>query len=132
MFNFLKKGKEFNRLAKAFNGIYVMVQDVYPQIQQNPSRSEFGETLLAIAFLASKGVDDRIEEGNIAIDAKIMVPTIERGFITVMYAYQQTVGKLNIMAEQLNMSEIVQEVLDKGPAYYKIERTIPPQLIDNI
>lgn len=132
MFNFLKKGREFNRLAKSLNGINVMVQDVYPQIQNNPSRYEFGETLLAIAFLSSKGVDDRIEAGNIAVDAKIIVPTIQKGYITLLYAYQQTVGKLHIMAEQLDMSEIVQEVLDKGPAYYKIEKTIPKQLIDNI
>lgn len=132
MFNFLKKGKEFNRLAKSLNGINVMVQDVYPQIQQNPSRSEYGETLLAIAYLASKGVDDRIEEQNLSLDAKIIVPTIERGFITLLYAYQQTVGKLHVMADQLDMSQIVQEVLNKGPAYYKIEKTIPQQLIDNI
>lgn len=132
MFKFFKKGKEVNNLAKSFNGMYLMLQEIVPQIEQNPNQAEFKESILVLAYIATKGVHDRMDENEISITHKIMIPTIQRGFITVLYAYQQTVGKLLTIANLLEMDEIVNEVMDKGPAFYELENTLPPKVVNNI
>lgn len=132
MFNIFKKGKEFNNLAKSFNGVYVMIQDIIPKIQRNPSREEFAESIFAMAYIARKGIDDRIETENISMDAKIIVPTINRGFITVAYAYNQTVGKLAGIAEELDLGDEMDEIMSKGNAFRQLEKTLPKEILDNI
>ncbi len=132
MFNFLKKGKEFNNLGKSFNGMNVMIQDILPQIERNPSREEYRETILVLAYIASKGVNDRLEENDISMTAKIMVPTIKRGFITVAYAYEQTVGRLMKLANLLDMDEVVNEVIEKGQAFFELEKNLPKEITNNI
>jgi len=132
MFNFLKKGREFNKLAKSFNGMNIMIEDILPNLERNPNQDEFGETILVLAYIATRGVNDRLEENDISMMAKIIVPTIKRGYITVTYAYQLTVGKLFAIANLLEMDEQVNEIMDKGPAFYQLENTLPQEIINNI
>ena len=132
MFNFLKPGIEFNNLAKSMNGMNVMIQDLIPKIKRSDDYSEFTEAILVLAYIARKGVLDRMEQYNWTMDAKIIVPTIDRGRITLMYAYSQTVGKLQILAEQLDLSNLVEEIMEKGDAYYQMERNLPSEITKNI
>lgn len=132
MFNFLKKGREFNNLAKSFNGMNMMIQDILPKIEIDSLQDEVQETVLVLAYIATKGVNDRIDENNISLMAKIMVPSIERGFITITYAYQQTIGRLLAIANTINMNDIVDEVMEKGPAFYELENNLPQEVIKNI
>lgn len=132
MFNFLKTGIEFNNLAKSMNGMNFMIQDLIPKIERSHDYSEFTEDVLVLAYIARKGVLDRMEQYNWTMDAKIVVPTIERGRITLTYAFTQTVGKLHMIAAQLDLSDLVEEIMDKGDAYYQLERNLPEQITKNI
>jgi len=132
MFNFLKTGIEFNNLAKSMNGMNVMIQDLIPKIERSYDHSEFTEDILVLAYIARKGVLDRMEQYNWTMDAKIIVPTIDRGRITLMYAFTQTVGKLQMIAAQLELTEMVEEVMEKGDAYYQLERNLPSEITKNI
>jgi hypothetical protein len=52
MANFLKKGIEFNNLAKSLNGMNVMLQDLIPKIKKSYDKSEFSEEVLVLAYIA--------------------------------------------------------------------------------
>lgn len=132
MLNFLKAGAEYNKLAKSMNGMNIMIQDLIPKIERSYNYSEFEGDILFIAYVARKGVLDRMEQYNWSMDAKIVVPTINKGLITLMYAFTQTVGNLQIIAEQLELSKLVEEVMDKGKAYYELERNLPSDIIKTI
>ncbi|HSV87846.1 MAG TPA: hypothetical protein VLH61_04330 [Bacteroidales bacterium] len=94
--------------------------------------SEFTEDALVLAYIARKGVLDRMEQYNWTMDAKIIVPTIERGRITLTYAFAQTVGKLHMIASQLEHTEMVEAIIDKGDAYYQLERNLPEQITKSL
>jgi hypothetical protein len=132
MFNFLKAGVEFNNLAKSMNGMNVMIEDLIPRIERSYDKSEFTEEVLMLAYIAKKGVFDRLEKYNWTMDAKIMVPTIEKGRITLTYALMQTVGKVSMIAAEIGISEIVQEVMDGGDTYHQLENILPDQVKNNI
>jgi hypothetical protein len=132
MFDFLKAGREFNKVAKAMNGMNVMIQELIPRIERSYDKSEFKEDILVLAFISKRGVLDRLEKYNWTMDAKIIVPTIDRGRITLTYALMQTVGKVSMIAAELEMSEVVQEVMEGGNAYRELEKHLPLQIIDNI
>jgi len=124
---FFKKGIEFNNLAKGFNGTFVMINELETKIQHNYSNdySEFEQDLLILAYLCRKEILDRMEEYNWSMGSPIIVPMMSKGRLTVTFAFQQTVGRLYSLAEKLLLSDEVNEILDKGNAYFEIDRAIP-------
>ena len=132
MFKFLRKGRELNDLAKSFNGFNIMLKEFLQNIEANPSQLHYGDDLLTLAYIATVGINDKMEDYEISMMGKIMIPTIERGFITIAYAYQQTVGKMLLASDLLAMTEEVNEIMDKGALFYTIEKGIPQILKNNI
>ena len=132
MFNFIKRGVEYNNLAKSFNGMNIMLQNLIPQTRNNNDQSDFTEEIMVLAYIARRGVMDRIKENDSFITGKIYVPSISRGKITVMYAITQTVHKLQMIASQLELSDIMEEIMEKRDAYYELERNLPTEITKNI
>jgi hypothetical protein len=132
MFNFLKPGIEFNNLAKSMGSMYVMIQDLIPRIENSYDMSEFTEEVLVLAYISKKGVFDRIEKYNWAMDSKISIPPIDNRRITLAYAMMQTVTKVSIIAAELEITDLVQEVFEGGEAYQILERNLPDHLKNNI
>ena len=133
MLNFLKAGIEYNNMAKSMNGMNVMLQEITRGIANSyDPHGEFAEGLLTIAFVARRGVYDRLEKFNWPITGKIVVPTIDRAKITLAYALQQTVGKLHLIAAELDMTSEIEEIMDKGPLYHKLDNLLPEHAKKNI
>lgn len=132
MFNFLKPGLVFNKLAESMNGLNLMIQNLIPKIERSNNYSEFEEDILTLTYIARKGVLDRIEQYSWSMEKKIFVPTIDKQRITLMYAYTQTVGKLQKIANNLNFTELYDEIMEKGVAFYQIENNLPKEIIKNI
>ncbi|MDC9721878.1 MAG: hypothetical protein PSN34_03780 [Urechidicola sp.] len=124
---FFKKGIEYNKLAKGFNGTFVMINELEVNIENNYSTdySEFEQDILVLAYLSRKEILDRMEEYNWAMASPIVVPMMSKGRLTLTFAFQQTIGRLYKFAEIMGVSEEVNEILDKGNAYYEIDRAIP-------
>ncbi|MFW6046616.1 MAG: hypothetical protein ACOCP4_02355 [Candidatus Woesearchaeota archaeon] len=124
---FFKKGIEFKNLAKGFNGTFVMINELETKIQHNYSNdySEYEQDLLILAYLCRKEILDRMEEYTWSMGSPIIVPMMSKGRLTVTFAFQQTVGPLYSLAEKLSLSYEVNEILDKGNAYFEIDRAIP-------
>lgn len=114
------------------NGINTMIDEIMPQIDPDDDNSEHDDAILALAYMAKRGVLDRMEEYNWSMDTSIVVPTIDRGRITLAYAFSQTIGRLHMLADQLDLSELVNEILERGPAYYEVESQIPKEALNNI
>lgn len=132
MANFIKKSIEFNKMAKAMNGMNVGLQSLLYKIENGIDDSEITDNILSIAYIARKGVLERTEQYDWSINSKIFVPTINRTSITLMYAFDQTIGRLQLLAGRFNLTEIVNNILEKGKMFYEIEKTIDYNTIKNI
>ena len=127
---FLKKGIEFNKMAKGFNGTFVMINELESNIDTSYSSdySDLEQDLFFLAYICRREILDRLEEYNWSMTAPIIVPMMSRGRLTVASAFQKTIGRLYEMAEQLGISQRINDVLDKGTSYYEFDRAIPGHL----
>lgn len=132
MFNIFKSGNELTKLAKTMNKMAIMLQTLNGQLERDYDPSEFTETVLMLAYIAKKGIMDRIDENKFGLTSKIYVPEISKSSIAIMFAFSQTVGKLNIIAEQLDLTDEVQNILDGGNLYYEVENILPLELKKDI
>jgi len=124
---FFKKGIEYNNLAKGFNGTFVMINELEVKIENNHSGdfSEFEQDIFILAYLCRKEILDRMEEYRWAMASPIAVPMMSKGKLTLTFAFQQTVGRVYMLAETMGVSDEINEILDKGNAYFEIDRAIP-------
>ena len=122
--NFFKRGLEYNKLAKAFNGYYQMLQ---PLVEKS-NYEDIKDDLFIMAFLARKEIIDRMEAINYKLTTRIVVPMMPGNNKTLEYAYLQTVGKIMTLSESQGYSSEIQEILDKGELYFELEKTIPSHL----
>jgi len=132
MFNFLKPRTEYGKMAQTMNGMYLMIQTLLPKIQKVNDIDSFNEDVLVLAYIARKGVLDRMEKYNWAWETYIIVPSISRKATTLFDAFAKTVGEIDHIAEQLDLTEIVNEIMEKGDAYYQLERSLPESAIKDI
>ena len=121
--NFLKRGLEYNRLAKIFNGTYVMINELEVKVKNN--EDEIHQDFFILAYLCRKEIIDRMEEYNWSMSTPIVIQMMSKGRLTLLFAYQQTIGRLLILSNELGLSDEVQEILDKGNAYFEIDNALP-------
>lgn len=122
---FLEKGLEYNKLAKAFNSIYLMLQQLISKIENEPI--EVVELYL-LAYIGRKEIIDRMDKYNWDLYGPIVIPMMPGYKKTLSYAYQQTIGKIEDISEQEYCSDEVQEILNKGEFYYELDRNIPDEM----
>lgn len=132
MVNIFKIGTEFNNLAKAFNGMNIMLKDLVYRVESGEDKSELVEDIFILAYISKKGVFDRIETYKWTMDAKIIVPTIVNKRITLTYAIMNTIGILYQIAEKLNLSTEVQNIIDGGSLYQELDNNLPEGYKTNI
>ena len=124
---FLKKGIEYQKLAKTFNGVYLMIEDI-----QNNNNNEFSkEDIFTLAYICRREVPDRLEKYHWDISTPIIVPSISNKRITLANAIQQTLSKVTKISEDMMIYQDVKEILDRGDFFYDIENNIP-EYIKNI
>jgi len=131
---FLKKGIEFNNLAKGFNGTYIMINELEVKIKNHDEidYSDFHEDFFIVAYLCRREIIDRLETYGWGMHSPLMIPMMSRGRVTLLFAYQQTVGRLMEIANTAYLSDEVRDILDKGETYYEIDRIIPPQIKNSL
>jgi hypothetical protein len=88
MFDFIKKGVEFNKLAQSFGAIYTSVNELNNRLVNSQNnlalvKAEFRQEILILACVACKGITERLDNNHWDFDAKIMVPSISNNRITV-------------------------------------------------
>jgi hypothetical protein len=128
MLNFLRSGTEFNNLAKAMNRLNIMLDSLMRDIERSSNKKEFSEGLLLAAFIAKKGIIDRLEKYGWTEDTKIVVPAIPGGRIKLEFALSFTMGKLAVMSSELMMSDVTQDILNGGSSYFELEKKLPDHI----
>jgi len=125
--NFLTKGLEYNRLAKAFGNAYSALNEYEIKFNSGFVNDyyEFKQDLLILAYLCRKEILNRMEEYGWIMASPISVPKISRGKITLLFAYQHTIGRLTKFANKIKIGEELQEILDKKTEYDVIRKLTP-------
>lgn len=118
---FLTKALEYNKLAKAFNGHYLMLSKALGEA----SNKDIKDDLLILAYLGRREIIDRIEEYQWQMGTKIIVPMMPGDKKTLGYAFEQTIGKLMKVADQEGCGNQVIQILDKKEIYYKLDDSLP-------
>ena len=129
MFDFLKPHTEYVKMADSINK---MIQVLISERGQISDVDEFTYRVLLVAYLVRKGINDRMDKNNWPWETNIMVTSISRKVTTLFDAFAKTVGEINHIAEQLDLTEIVNEIMEKGDAFYQLERSIPEAARKNI
>lgn len=129
-----KKGAEYNNLAKGFNGVYMMLNELEAKVRihYGDDFSEFNEEVFIMAYLCKTQIMERLEEYGWSVTSPIIVPMISKGRVTVSFAIQQTVARLNDLAEQISMSDEVSEILDGGNLFHELQTIIPANIKNSL
>lgn len=130
MMNFVKRGIEFNRVAKSFEAMFEIINVLQPVLERSTDdipqfKRRFKTDILMLACIAKKGIVDRLDENNWGLEWKIMIPAISHSRVTIGYAWSQTITKAIIMSTLLEMDEEWEEINNGGPLCQEIENIIP-------
>jgi len=104
-----------------------MINELEVKIQRDYLSDDLDceEELFLIAYLCRNEILDRMEEYGWAMASPIVVPMMSKGRLTLNFAFQQTIGRLYSIAEKLFLSDELNDILDKGDYYYKLDSSIP-------
>lgn len=122
------KGIEYNKLAMAFNGMFLIVNEIDNKAKSRISEAEFDkipDELIMLAYLCRINIVNRMEKYDWGLMTPIKIPNISSSRITLMQAYNMTVDKVSILAMDLEMTDVIQSVLEKGEHFYKFEKSLP-------
>lgn len=134
MLGFIERGIEFNRLANSFGQVYISVNELTKEFNKNSnSMDSFREIhrleILILLCVVNKGIAQRIDKNAWGFEWKISVPKIEtRGRITIGFAWTQTVSKLMLLVNLLNMSFEAEQIREEGILYNEIINLVPQRM----
>lgn len=132
MLNYFKKATEFVKLTKSFNGVGYMIKDLIKKREDSIDESEYYEDFLIVAFISKVGIIDRMEKYEWSLYDKLTVPSIHNNRVTLAQAYSSTIGILRIIAVENGWEYILDNIFNKGEAYYDIEKKIPYKILKDI
>jgi hypothetical protein len=124
---FFTKAIEYNKMAKALGALFVMANELASKVEEN-KEVDYSEDLFLLAYLSRIEIVDRVEEYKWGMLNKITVPLISKSTITLMHAFNQTIGFISLIATNINMLEKVQNILEKGERYNEMDKKIPSHL----
>lgn len=129
---FFKSGIDLSKIAKAIDGLNLMIKEVTPRIERAYDYSEFKEEICVLAYIARRDIIELIEDNNWSMDIKIMVSSFDERRITLISGYSQTVAQIQQIADNIGFHDIVEEIMNKGDAYYSLEKLITQELANTI
>jgi len=123
--NFFKKGIEYHNMAKSINGLVPMIGQLERKLKNG--NAELTDEIYLLSYLGRKEILDRIAEYKWNLGTPIVVPALG-GKSTLLFAYQMTITKLMVMAEQIGLSSDVNDILGRGELYFELDKSIPNHL----
>jgi len=130
------KGIELNKCAISIAKVLKMVSDLEPKISNAYDLEENKEGILILAYISRVTILDRIEN-NPWMTPELPI-TIATGLFstrkeTIASALSITVGKIIKLSEyDPRINDLVDDILEKGAAFYEIEKIIPANVLKSI
>lgn len=131
MFGFLEKGREFNKLALSIGALFNMVNELNFRIKDSTDTSQFHEEVLVLAYISKRGIFDRIEKNNWSLDSKISIPAISSSRITLSYGLSKSVFLASILASNLGIKDLYDDVLNEGEHFKTLDKILPSEFKQN-
>jgi|GEM_PF-1416110 len=128
-FNFLKKGNEYNKLAKSINGIYILLNQLELEFKSMNIEIDYEKQLSFFAFISRIEILDRIDKYKWPYTTPIVVPSISKKIITLEKALQNSVYEIVTFSEEFDYSHYIIAILEKRKEFYDIESDIPAPLM---
>jgi hypothetical protein len=120
------------KMMKAMNAMHMGLKELEQKIGMGYDHSEFTEEVLILAFMARKGVQDRMDEYQWLGHAPVHVQSISDDYIQLDFALSETIGKLNSIARSLEMKDLVEDIMAKGDGYSQVLKIIPKYIMNDI
>lgn len=121
---------DLNKVAITMGKIIKLLKDIEPLCCNSWGTYNNKKDLYILAYMCRKGIIDRIQQNSYMYNPNLMI-AIPLGLIrfkrvAMFNALQMTVGKVKQLASQdSEVERVVEDILDKGDYYYKIEQLIP-------
>jgi hypothetical protein len=129
-----KRGNEYNKLAKAFNSSFIMLNELDYKINKTSQENylEFKEEIFVISYIARRAVIERIKNYNWPQAGPIIIPFISNKSVTLEFAFNQLFETITEIANKMKLENEVNNILDKRSNYYEIEKIVPVHVINSI
>lgn len=120
MFGFIKAGMEFNKLANSFGEVYTKLKR-YESLNNMDKldiprlRENYKLDILALGYIVSNEIVNKIEENNWSFESKLIVNKISHNKITIMQAWTQTVTKVYLLIAILELQKEYEDIVQKRP-----------------
>lgn len=133
MFNFFKNGSELNKVAQTFGHIYTAVRLLEAELEKmNNDLQHYKNTyrldILTFAYIAHKGITERLEKNNFDFDTKLMVHQMGLERITIMKAHTNSVSKLLILISILNLNDEYDDIVEGRGFVRQITANVPSSM----
>jgi hypothetical protein len=132
MFKSIKKIKEYTLLGHSMNSVAIMLNDLMTKYDSRDDDDDFKEEIYLIAYVARKGILDRLEKYEWSMEGPILVPSINPKNISLFYAYGKTILLIKSISIELNVNYEVENILKKENGYYELENVLPEQALKQI
>jgi len=119
MFDFLTKGLEYNKLAKALSNTIVCIDKLQSVYNQTYERSAVGPGLFDVAFRFKNEVIDRMDKYNWPSTSPVFLDKMKKHSLGEAVSIATT--KIYLLAEDLDVKKYVIEILNEGDTYYKMK-----------
>ena len=130
MFESIKKIKEYSKLGHSMNSVSILLKDIIQQYQI--TGGNLNEEIYFVAYVARKGIIDRLEEYEWNMEGPILVSSISSKNITLFYAYSKTILQIKSLSVELNLSYEVESILAKQEGFYEFEPMLPDSILKTI
>lgn len=125
---------DLNKVAITMGKIIQLLKDIEPRCCNSWGTYNNKEELYILAYMCRKGIIDRISQNTYMYNPNLMI-AIPLGLIrfkrvAMFNALQMTIGKVKQLASHdVEVERVVEDILDKGDYYYKIEYLIPNDIL---
>ena len=129
MFDFLKKGIEFNNLANSFGKMYIEInkfQSIFEKSEVDLIRlkNNYKLEILSLAYFANNEIIKRMDKYGWELEHVFIVNEISSSKISIMNAWAKTITKLHILIGLFNLQNEYEDIKNNGPMYAIIENYI--------
>jgi hypothetical protein len=124
MIKSLTKIQEYVKLGHSMNSVSLMLTTFKKTYENRDENETFGENLYIIAYVARKGILDRLDEFNWTMEGPILIPSINQNNISLFEAYTKTISQLKSISSELSFLTQVESILHKEQGYYEFENIL--------
>lgn len=127
--NLIKSGFAFNKLANVLDGMINIMNELEYNIRtDNVSEDDIRHDIYFLGYIGKVGIYDKIEMWGWNLMSLIVVRSMGKKRIPLMNALSRVFERLNDIAQKVNLSDEINEILDGGTLFYTFSKNLPGKI----